>query len=147
MSLSAREQHALDSIKDGLAGSDPELAALLSAFNRLASDEEMPDGEKIHAGSRLALGRLRRTRWRSGLRGVCQRLGFARAVLLLMATVALIVIALALTVGGHHGTCAETVTMVCARPAPGHSPGSPSHSTSTGQDPQQRVAGIPQAGP
>jgi Protein of unknown function (DUF3040) len=32
MSLSAWEQRALDSIKDGLAGSDPQLAALLTAF-------------------------------------------------------------------------------------------------------------------
>jgi len=30
MSLSAWEQHALDSIQDGLAGSDPELSALLA---------------------------------------------------------------------------------------------------------------------
>jgi hypothetical protein len=36
MSLSAWEQQALDSIKDGLAGSDPDLAALASAFNCLA---------------------------------------------------------------------------------------------------------------
>ena len=51
MSLSAWEQQALDSIKDGLAGSDPELAALLSAFTQLASGEEMPDREKVRAGS------------------------------------------------------------------------------------------------
>jgi hypothetical protein len=36
MSLSAWEQHALDSMHDGLAGSDPELSALLATFNRLA---------------------------------------------------------------------------------------------------------------
>lgn len=76
MSLSAWEQQALDSIKNGLAGSDPELAALLSALNRLASGEEMPDKEKVPAGSRQALRRLCRAQWRSSLRGVCQRLGF-----------------------------------------------------------------------
>ena len=53
MSLSAREQQALDSIKSGLAGSDPELAALLSAFTRLASGEEMPDRER---SGTLAMG-------------------------------------------------------------------------------------------
>jgi Protein of unknown function (DUF3040) len=73
MSLSAWEQQALDSIKDGLAGSDPDLAALLSAFTRLASGEEMPDSEKIQAGSRRAL-RLRRARWRCNVRRACRRL-------------------------------------------------------------------------
>ena len=42
MSLSPWEQHSLDSIKDGLAGSDPGLAALMATFTRLASGEEMP---------------------------------------------------------------------------------------------------------
>ena len=54
MSLSAWEQQALESIRNGLAGSDPELAALLSAFSRLASDEEMPDRERDKVG--LAAG-------------------------------------------------------------------------------------------
>ena len=58
MSLNAWEQQALDSIKNGLAGSDPELAALLSAFTRLASGEEMPDREKVPARSRWALRRF-----------------------------------------------------------------------------------------
>jgi len=65
MSLSAWEQQALDSIKNGLAGSDPELAAMISTFNRLAADAEMPDREKIQAGSRRALRRLQRARWRA----------------------------------------------------------------------------------
>lgn len=55
MSLSAREQQALDSITDRLAGSDPELAALLTGFTRLASGEEMPPREKIRAGSPPAI--------------------------------------------------------------------------------------------
>ena len=42
MSLSPWEQHALDSIKDRLASSDPTLVARLTIFTRLASDEEMP---------------------------------------------------------------------------------------------------------
>lgn len=52
MSLSASEQQALDSIKDSLASSDPTLVARLTMFARLASGEEMPVREKIHAGSR-----------------------------------------------------------------------------------------------
>jgi hypothetical protein len=129
MSLSAWEQQALESIKKGLAGTDPELAALLSVFSRLASDEEMPDREEARAVSRRAFRRLHRARRRSHLRRVRQRLGVRGAALLLLwllATAALIAVALALTVGGNRGTCTETAAMICAGPAPGHSPGSPS---------------------
>jgi Protein of unknown function (DUF3040) len=63
MSLSAREQRALDSITDRLVGSDPELAALLTGFTRLVSGEEMPLREGIRAGSRRAIGCSRR-QWR-----------------------------------------------------------------------------------
>ena len=52
MSLSAWEQQAMDSIKEGLAGSDPMLVARLAIFTRLASSEEMPPRERIQAGSR-----------------------------------------------------------------------------------------------
>ena len=54
-SLSAWEQQALNSIKDGLASSDPTLVARLAIFTRLASGEEMPAREKIHVGSRRAV--------------------------------------------------------------------------------------------
>ena len=152
MSLSAWEQQALDSIKKGLAGSDPELAALLSSFNRLASGGKMPDREKIKGGSRRALRRLHYARWRSSFRRVCKRLGFQRAPLLLwlwlLTTAALIAaVALALNVGGDPTTCPETVVQICTGPTPGHSPGSPSRNTTTSQVPRQRAVGIPQAGP
>jgi hypothetical protein len=149
MSLSAWEQQALDSINNGLAGSDPELAALLSAFARLASGEEMPDREKIRAGSRRALRRLRRARWRSSMRRMCQRLGLQRAALLLwlLATAAMIAVALALHAGGDHAACMESLATVCAGPAPGHSPGSSSDNRTTGQAPQQPAVATQQAGP
>ena len=54
MSLSAREQNALDSIKDKLASSDPTLVARLTIFTRLATGEEMPARER----SRPAPGEL-----------------------------------------------------------------------------------------
>jgi hypothetical protein len=149
MSLSAWEQQALDSIKDGLAGSDPELAALLSAFTQLASGEEMPDREKVRAGSRRALRRLRRARWRPSAGRVWQRLGIQRAILLLwlLTTAAVIAVALALNAGGDHGTCTEIVATICVDKAPQHSPGSSSDNTTTGPAPQQTVVPIPQAGP
>jgi hypothetical protein len=57
MSLSAWEQQALNSIKDGLADSDPELAALLTTFTELASGQEMPTRERVRASSRRAIQR------------------------------------------------------------------------------------------
>ena len=42
MSLSAREQQTLEDIEDGLAGSDPGLAARMAMFTRLPAGDEMP---------------------------------------------------------------------------------------------------------
>jgi hypothetical protein len=55
MSLSAREQQALESIEDGLAGSDPGLASRLGIFSRLASGEEMPEAMKSSRSGRRLL--------------------------------------------------------------------------------------------
>ncbi len=149
MSLNAWEQQALDSIRDGLTGSDPDLAALLSAFTRLESDEDMPDRENIQAGPRRALRRLRRNRRHATWRRVCRRLGFRRASMLLwlLTTAALIAVALAFNDGGGHAPCAGWAGAACtATPAPEHGSG-PSHAAVTGQAPEQRAAGTQQAGP
>jgi hypothetical protein len=49
MSLNQPETKALRSIADGLAGSDPRLASMLTIFSQLAAGEEMPAREKIRA--------------------------------------------------------------------------------------------------
>ena len=103
MSLSAWEQHVLDSIKDRLASSDPTLVARLTIFTRLASDEEMPAREKIQAGS-VHTGRG------------SQRLGLQQTVpplLWLVTTIALIAVALVSNRGGSHGTCTSTWATFC----------------------------------
>src|SRR4051794_41670993 len=69
MSLGTWEQQALDSIKDGLAGSDPELAALLTTFSQLAAAEEMPARMTLRATSRRAVRGSRQRRGRGGQRG------------------------------------------------------------------------------
>jgi hypothetical protein len=61
MSLSAWEQQALDSIKDRLADSEPQLTVLLTTFTELAPGE-MPVRERIRASSRWAMKR-RRSNW------------------------------------------------------------------------------------
>jgi hypothetical protein len=99
MSLSAWEQDALNSIKNGLADSDPALAARLAMFTRLASAEDMPVREKIQA---VKLGVARRRR------RLYQRLGVGRAMMLLwlVTTLTLVTAAVAGSRASGPSTCA-----------------------------------------
>ena len=111
MSMSAWEQQALDSIKDGLASSDPTLAARLTMFTRLASGEEMPAREKIRVGSRQAI-----LRSHPGSRWVGQRLGLQGGMLLLLwlvTAVALVAVGLASN-RGSQGTCTGSWATFCS---------------------------------
>ena len=51
MSLTQPETQALGSIADGLAGSDPWLASMLTIFGRLAAGEEMPAARRPGYGA------------------------------------------------------------------------------------------------
>jgi hypothetical protein len=105
VSLSAQEQQVLDLIKDGLAGSDSGLAALLGTFNRLASGEEMPAREKIRPGSREAAGCAHR---RPGQWGP--------PLLWLLITLSLIIFALVAGRGASPGKCPSSLGMACSHP-------------------------------
>jgi len=142
MSLSAREQQALDSITDRLAGSDPKLAALLTGFTRLASGEEMPQREGIPAGSRRAIRwprRQRRHRRGGNVRRpagpASGRLGWQWAGLLLSLLTAVTVIAVTMAVnhGKSQGACTVFSYAACAKPAPARSSRPASHKTVTSQ--------------
>ena len=113
MSLSAWEQDALNSIKNGLADSDPALAARLAMFTRLASAEDMPVREKIQA---VKLGVARRRR------RLYQRLGVGRAMLLLwlVTTLTLVTAAVGSSRASGPGTCAGSWGALC-----GHAVGAP----------------------
>jgi hypothetical protein len=128
MSLSPKEQQALASIEDGLAGSDPKLASLLVTFARFASDEEMPVREKIRAIRHRATRRPHRNQSqyrgnaRRDVRRVCLRLGWPQTMLLLLwlaVTIALVAVALILNRDSRNGTCTESWPMVCAQQVPG----------------------------
>jgi hypothetical protein len=117
MSPSAWEQDALDSIKNGLADSDPALVARLAMFTRLACGEAMPVREKIHAASKRVTRRpARRARGRRTGR-VQQRLGLQWTMLLvwLVTTTALIAAALASSRVGGHFNCTGTWGTLCDR--------------------------------
>ena len=109
MSLSAWEQDALESIKNGLADSDPALVARLAMFTRLASAEDMPVREKIQA---VKLGVARRRR------RLYHRLGVGRAMLLLWLVTTLTLVTAAVASG--RARCAGSWGSLC-----GHAVGAP----------------------
>jgi hypothetical protein len=146
MSLTEPETHALGSIAQGLAGSDPRLASMLTIFSRLAAGEEMPAREKTRARrGRPAAHRRRRAR-RRARRGIARpharrlyaRLGWQQAMLLLWAVISAGLLAIALLLNGSgHNACIQPMGTACPSP-PAHSgPGStfrwgiaaPRHST------------------
>ncbi len=122
MSLTEPEMQVLGSIADGLAGSDPRLASMLTIFSRLAAGEEMPVREKTRVRrGRAAVHRPRRAR-RYPRRGIAfpqprrryARLGWQQAMLLLGAVISagLLTAVLALTASGHN-TCARPMGTAC----------------------------------
>jgi hypothetical protein len=118
MSLSTWEQQALDSIKDGLAGSDPELAALLTTFSQLAADEEMPARVTLRARSRRA---VQSSRQRRG--GTYQRVALRYALLVwFLITATIIGAAVALSRGDVHAACPRSWwAAACASQVPSSS--------------------------
>ena len=109
MSLSAWEQDALDSIKNGLADADPALVARLAMFTRLASGEDMPVREKIQAVKQQVARRRR----------MYQRLGVGRGMLLvwLVTTLTLVAAALASSRGDGPRSCAGSFVTLCGASA------------------------------
>ena len=97
MSFTEQERQALGSIADGLAGSDPRLASMLTIFSRLAAGEEMPADERIRVTrGRSAAHRPRRARSHP-------RPGLQQAMVLLwvVITAGLLAVALILNTSGH----------------------------------------------
>jgi len=128
MSLSPREQHTLESIKEALAGS--ELAALLATFTRLVSGEEMPAREPVRAREQHPRrarqprrpGRARKRRpgrekMRRHAHGVYLRLGFHRVALLLwlVITAALITTAVAFNRSSQDGCSLVSISSAVQR--------------------------------
>ena len=91
MSFTEPETQALGSIADGLAGSDPRLASMLTIFSRLAAGEEMPARGKTRARRGRPPARRPRRARRYPRRGVAfphprrryARLGWQQALLVL----------------------------------------------------------------
>jgi len=124
MSHRAREQQALDSITEGLARSDPRLAALLTTFTRLVCGEEMPGHEKIRKDSWHAAARRRRhpaTRSHRRAGSMDQHTRFLRAALLMCLLITGVLIATCVMLsqgGGGHSECQSLWAVACPSPAP-----------------------------
>jgi hypothetical protein len=134
MSLNEPQKQALGWIEDGLAGSDPRLASMLSIFSRLAAGEEMPAREKIpvrrgqpaaHRPSR-ARRHPRRDIALPQARRLYPRLGLQQAMLLLWVVIStgLLAVALVLSTSGHKG-CIQSMGTTCPSPAPHSMPTHP----------------------
>jgi hypothetical protein len=104
MSLSARERHALKSIMDDIARSDPQLALLLTAYTPPPSAQEIPAREQIQRRPWLqALASRRRLQCRSHddqparseLSGACRK--YAAPLIWLLATAVMLLVAMLLT--------------------------------------------------
>jgi hypothetical protein len=126
MSFTEPDTQAQGAIADGLAGSDPRLASMLTIFSRLAAGEEMPTREKTRARrGRPAAHRPRRAR-RHPRRGTARpqprrrypRLGRQQAMLVLGAvnSAALLTAALALHASGPK-TCPRSMGTACPSPS------------------------------
>ena len=127
MSLNQPETKALGCIADGLAGSDPRLASMLTIFSRLAAGEQMPPREKTRARRRHPVRPRRARRYprrgtaRPQPRRLHARLGWQQAMLLLWAVIsaALLTAALVLNASGPKA-CVRSMGTACPWP-PSHS--------------------------
>lgn len=148
MSLSAREQQALNAIEEHLADSDPKLASQLAMFTRLALAEAMPAREKIHAGRRAARRPAQRRHPRlSHARQLYQLMGWQRAMLLLWLLTAVVLTATALALSRGSGTwaCTQPWPVGCASNKPTHRPHPAAHGNPPGHPLNWRkTAGVSQ---
>jgi hypothetical protein len=129
MSLNELERQALGSIEDGLAGSDPRLASMLTIFSRLAAGEGMPVRENIRVRRGRPEAHRRRGDRRHPRRGrahpqarrLYPRLGRQQAMLLLWFVISagLLAVALVLNTSGHKA-CIRSMGTACSS-APSHS--------------------------
>ncbi len=135
VSLNAREQQALDSIKDRLARADPGLQRSLATFTRMASGEQMPGHEDIPPGSWWGIRHARGLRRRSSRRQIHRRfgrmrqnlgIGWVMPLVWLVITALMVTVALTLNDGGSRQTCTNPLSAAplsapaCPSPSSGH---------------------------
>lgn len=123
MCLSARERRTLSCIAGELTHSAPELASLLSVFNRLTSGEDMPERPQAGKTGERERQRSRRSCRRAWTRRqACQVGQRAWPVIALLAfmSVSIVVTALVLSHTSHgvgaNGRCMQSWPIACPGP-------------------------------
>lgn len=116
MSLNGHDRQALAKIEETLACTDPQFAARLSAFARLADEGAMPEREQITGDRRRGTGSAQRSlrRGQPGARRLMYWIAVAMAVAITLAVIC------AVLVSGHPGStgaCTEWQALACTRPA------------------------------
>ena len=128
VSLNAHDRHALDLIEEELAGSDPQFAARMSAFSRLADGGTMPERERIRTGRRCAF-RPNGCGHCPGSRGTSRWLTLAAVAVWLAVSGGLLAVALVASHIGAGAPCAQWQAAVCtSRVAPHSHPVQRAHS-------------------
>lgn len=122
MSISEREQHALESIEDDLTRTGPKLAAMLAMFARLTAGEAMPPRERVPRAAAAPMwatgSHPSATAGRAGRRPVRVRLGRPPAWVLFLAIAIALVAATAIIQSRAGKSICMPVGTVACRPAP-----------------------------
>lgn len=125
MTLSPWEERALASISGQLAETDPELAALLDTFGRLAEGEQMPPRAAVRGRPQRRAGRPRHASRHSRdsiARRSLRRLKAGHIALLLWVVISLVLIAVAVALSreGSRASCTDALPLYCASTVPSH---------------------------
>lgn len=127
MSLSAHDRQALGSIEDELTESDPNLAAMLTTFTRLAGDEEMPPRETVRQREPPAPGPSHDSHLSREL---------AKGLLLWLVVALAVVAASGIGLAVSHGAsrvCTNSFTLACTERANTHPAHPAAHQPPPGQ--------------
>lgn len=124
MSLNGHDRQALAKIEETLAGTDPQFAARLSAFARLADEGAMPEREQISEDRRRGTGSAQRS-LRPGQPGARKLMCWIAAAVAVAITLAVICVVLGSGHPGSTGACTEWQGLACARPAAPSAPPAP----------------------
>ncbi len=127
MTLNPWEERALASINGQLTETDPDLAALLDTFGRLAEGEQMPPREAVRSRSRRVPRRPGRAR-RHSRDGIARRSllrlapGQIALLLWVVISLSLIAVGVALSREGSRASCTVALPLTCASSVPSHTP-------------------------
>jgi hypothetical protein len=124
LSMNAHDRRELALIEEALAGGDPQFAARLAAFARLADDGAIPERERMRERRRRGTGRAIRAPG-PGRPGTRRPLYWISVAMWVSITLALIATGVILSRQGGTRACAAGQAAVCVRRSAPSVPASP----------------------